>query len=149
MPGWFSGSPRQVISRALSCMASASAYLPSLLYVIARLFMAVPARHKKTHALTINKAHAAHHSSTHAPHQCQDGSQAARDDRTPARFPRPQAHLHTFQGLRTSQQESQWRRLHVDIKQKVSPHNEQITYNTSLHSCPYICQDGSRAASGA
>jgi hypothetical protein len=44
---WFGGSSRRKNSSAYSSIASASACLPSLLYVAARLFMAVPARQIK------------------------------------------------------------------------------------------------------
>ncbi len=79
MSGWSAGSTRRLNSSTLSVIASASECLPSAEYVVARLPMAVPARQATTHTVTIsNKAHVQHHS-THAPHLCEDGPQAARD----------------------------------------------------------------------
>jgi hypothetical protein len=77
--GWSSGSTRRLISSALSPIASASACLPRLKYVTARLFMAMPARQVKSILLASRSSIHTQHHSTHAPHLCQDGPQAARD----------------------------------------------------------------------
>jgi len=55
----------------------------------------------KTHSITTHRAHAAHQF-TQALHLCQDGSSAARENKTSPPFPTPQAHPYAFQIYRTS-----------------------------------------------
>jgi hypothetical protein len=88
----------------------------------------------KKHHLTINIAHAAHHSA-HAPHLYQDGSLVARDDNTKVPFPASQAHHRAFQVYRKSQQHCLRPHLHV-IENKITSQStkcmQRITPQISL-----------------